>query len=149
MQPLIIDSNVLFKLLHQEYDSVVAEVFLDWCVVSGVALVMPTLFTYELVAISNRVNIATERVLELIELMEQTNLTLIKPTKSMWLQAEKIANQGNEKSGFPSMYDSIYHALAMSVNGIFVTADGKHYKKSHQHGAILLLQDWEQLTTVQ
>lgn len=145
MQTLTIDANVFFKILHQEHDSIVAEEFLDWCLLNEVPIVVPTLFAYELVAIANRVNISTERVLDMIELMEETNLTLLKPHKKMWRQAEIIANQGNPKSGFPSMYDSIYHAMAIDFNGVFVTADEKHFKKSHQFGSILLLRDWEQL----
>lgn len=145
MQPLIIDANVFFKILHQEHDSMVAEAFLDWCLLNDMAIIVPTLFAYELVSIANRVNISTERVLDMVELMEEINLTSLKPSKKIWQQAEIIANQGNPKSGFPSMYDSIYHAMAIDFKGIFITADEKHFKKSSQFGSILLLRDWEQL----
>lgn len=145
MQTLTVDANVFFKILHQEFDSEIAENFLDWCFINEITICVPTLFTYELVSIANRVNISSERVLDMIELMEETNLTSLKPTKKMWRQAEIIANQGNPKSGFPSMYDSIYHAMAIDLKGIFVTADEKHFKKSHEFGSMLLLRDWKHL----
>ena len=57
----------------------------------------------------------------------------------------KIASTGHEKSGFPSIYDSIYHALAIHEKAVFLTADKRHYEKSKSFGHICLLKDWENL----
>jgi predicted nucleic acid-binding protein len=41
------------------------------------------------------------------------------------------------------MYDSIYHALAIVEDGVFVTADNRHFEKVKNFGHIALLKDWE------
>ena len=38
--------------------------------------------------------------------------------------------------------DTLYHALAIENNGIFVTANQAYYIKAHQHGHIQLLSNW-------
>lgn len=45
---------------------------------------------------------------------------------------------GHEKSGFPSFYDSTYHAIAILNNCNFVTSDKKHYDKTKGLGHIEL-----------
>jgi N-acetylneuraminic acid mutarotase len=71
-------------------------------------------------------------------------INLESPDRFTWLQAEKICQSGHEKSGFPSMYDSIYHAMAIVRGGTFFTADKRHYAKSKKFGHIALLEDWEE-----
>lgn len=54
-----------------------------------------------------------------------------------------MARTGHDKSGYPSIYDSIYQSLAMQVEGVFLTADKKHFAKTKQFKHICLLKDWE------
>lgn len=53
-----------------------------------------------------------------------------RPNQKTWDLTEKISQRGQAKSGFPSMYDSIYHALAIKLDAIFLTADKKHDAKT-------------------
>ena len=53
----------------------------------------------------------------------------------------------HEKSGFPTIYDSIYHALAIQLDAVFLTADKKHYAKAKEYGHIKLLSEWETIFT--
>lgn len=77
--------------------------------------------------------------------IRKTMLTLVTPNRSAWLLAEKIAKAGHANSGFPSIYDSIYHALAIGASGTFITADGRHLAKTGGFGHAVLLKDWESL----
>lgn len=42
-----------------------------------------------------------------------------------------------------SFYDAVYHALALLVSGIFVTADKDYYKKTKSLGRVMLLKDYK------
>jgi predicted nucleic acid-binding protein len=55
----------------------------------------------------------------------------------------EICRTGHIKSGFPSFYDACYHALAMIHDCHFITADKRHFSKTHQLGNIVLLSDWQ------
>lgn len=41
------------------------------------------------------------------------------------------------------MYDSVYHAMAIINDGVFITSDKRHYEKTKSFGHITLLKDWE------
>lgn len=41
-----------------------------------------------------------------------------------------------------TFYDASYHALALSRQGIFLTADKKYYEKAKKMGGIMLLKDY-------
>lgn len=42
-------------------------------------------------------------------------------------QALKILASGHDKSGYPSIYDAIFHAMALCNQAVLVTADKRHY----------------------
>lgn len=142
---LLIDSNIFIKILQIEPDSQVAREFLSYCNQQNIGLLAPTLFKYEVanVCIKNHGNMMT--VLGVLDIYQQTSLSLIEPNRDCWLLAEKICQDGNDKSGHPSMYDSIYHAMAIQHNTTFVTAVNRHFVKAKQHGSINLLENWQTL----
>lgn len=144
-QSLVIDSNIFIKVLQLEPDSQTAREFLSYCNQYHINLVAPILFRYEVanVCVKNKVDMT--KILALLDIYLQHKLTLVEPNRDEWLLAEKICQNGHEKSGYPSMYDSIYHALAIQRNTIFVTADNRHLVKAKQHGSIILLNDWQTL----
>lgn len=41
-----------------------------------------------------------------------------------------------------SFYDAVYHALALTQGGTFITADEIYYKKTKKEGSIVLLKDF-------
>jgi len=53
--------------------------------------------------------------------------------------AVQIISQGHAKSGYPSIYDALFHAMALCNEAVFVTADKRHYAKTEQRGSICLL----------
>lgn len=40
------------------------------------------------------------------------------------------------------LFDTLYHALAIEINGIFITADEKYFNKACSFGHIQLLADY-------
>jgi len=142
---IVVDANIVVKLLHEEADSDTAQRFLKACVEHEARLVAPEHFTYEMMSVASRLGIDLAHVLDLQEGLRETMLTLVTPNRSAWLLAEKIAKTGHPNSGFPSIYDSIYHALAIEAAGTFITADGRHLAKAESFGHAKLLKEWQSL----
>ena len=140
---LVIDSNVFAKLFINEADSEIAKSFFTHCVSEDISLLAPTLFEYELLQIALYYSYPLSEVLVQLALYQQFNLSLINPDKKVWLQSEVIVSDGHKNSGFPSLYDSVYHALAINNNCHFITADKRHEAKTKQFGHIVLLDQWE------
>jgi predicted nucleic acid-binding protein len=57
-------------------------------------------------------------------------------------KALEISNTGHAKTGYPSFYDSAYHALALMNGGVFLTSDQQHMAKAAGFGSVVLLKDW-------
>jgi predicted nucleic acid-binding protein len=140
---IVLDASVAIKMLHEEQDSELAQAFLEKCVASNTRVFVPEHFFYELANVCQKLDIELVNALEFFDAMKGGVLTVITPNKSIWLLAEKISREGHIKSGFPSMYDSIYHAIAIESKGVFVTADRRHFAKTEKFSHICLLNNWE------
>jgi predicted nucleic acid-binding protein len=145
MTTIIIDSNIGAKLFTQEADSQQAVDLLSAGVLHKHTFLAPELFKYEIASIAFRKRIAIEPILDFFEEHVDKVVGYVKPSTLNWLKAEEISKSGNDKSGFPAMYDSIYQAIAIEHNGVFITADKRHYVKAEKHGHIALLEDWEKV----
>jgi len=73
------------------------------------------------------------------------NLEIVELDEKTILKAIDICVHGHEKSVFPSFYDASYHALAISNECQFITADKRHVAKTKNFGHVTLLQDWLEL----
>lgn len=142
---IVVDANIFAKLLFAEPDSAEARMFFKCCAKTNTKLIVPELFKYEIAQIARYYQHPLHKTLDIFAAHEQSILTTISPRREVWLLAEKIASDGHEKSGFPSIYDSIYQALAIDSNATFLTADKRHYEKAKKHGHIILLSEWESL----
>lgn len=141
----VVDANVFIKLFVKESDSVQAHKFFRAAVENNAMLLAPTLFRYEVWEAARVNGIPLDIALNLLAAQEGYCLHIIEPSRRHVLKAETIANKGHQKSGFPSMYDSIFHALAIESDGVFITADHKHYAKAKTFGHIALLSAWRKL----
>lgn len=142
------DSNVFMKLLYEEKDSYEAQVFFKTCAISKTQLIVPELFKYEIAEVTRYFKTPLRKTISFFQKLENSILTVVSPTKETWLLAEKIAQNGHEQSGYPSMYDSIYHAVAINEKAVFLTSDKRHYRKSHIFGHIELLENWENIFAI-
>jgi predicted nucleic acid-binding protein len=84
-------------------------------------------------------------VFDALNKMTQSILTVTSPNQATWDLAEEITQHGHPKSGYASMYDSIFHAIAIKSGGVFITADHKHYAKTKQLGHIKMFKGWESI----
>jgi predicted nucleic acid-binding protein len=98
-------------------------------------LVQPAHWLAEVIAVITRVRpeIAEQAIdyLTAMELKTQQDADILKAA----------ANLSQQYSHH--LFDTLYHALAIQLDAVFVTADDKYYRKAKNQGFIRLLKDWE------
>ncbi len=138
----VVDANIFGKLVLNEPDSSLADNFVCDAIQEESYFFVPTLFFYELIGLLKKNNIPVQDIREFIsEVHDKPYMKPIDLHSKLLLKSLEISQVGNKKSGFPTFYDSVYHALAILNNCDFITADKKLYVKTRQLGNIRLLRD--------
>jgi len=140
---VVIDSSVFCKLFLQEDDRQQA---IDLIVMLGekdCQIIVPSLFLYEVLSVATMSCYPTELANDLLIQHQKINLKLIEIDNETIHKAIEITKKGHQNSGYPSFYDSAYHALAIQNSSQFITADKRHKAKAQQFGYITMLADWE------
>ncbi len=138
MQRYVIDSSVFNKLYLDEADRDKAQYLFIMAAENKAELFAPDLLFLEVVNTAQRCGVPVKKVVELLE--AQKYLMIMRAINEQEQQmALKIISQGHPKSGCPSIYDSVFHAMAICNDAVFITADKRHYEKTKQLGAIKLL----------
>lgn len=142
---VVLDSSVFSKLFLQEDDRKQA---IDLILSLGekeYQIIVPSLFLYEVLSVATMSTYPTELVNDLITQHQKINLKLIELDNKTIHKAIEITKEGHPNSGYPSFYDSTYHALAIQNSCQFITADKRHKAKAQQFGCITMLADWKTL----
>ena len=139
---LILDANVVGKLFLNEDDRATARDFIAHLAQSRRQCFAPSILAFEVYGIAIHYGIEVSLPRQTLDRLTRSILTLIEPDGDLWARAYQIAQSGHPKSGFPSLADSLYHALAVDVGGTFVTADKRHLAKTKSIGHAVHLQDW-------
>jgi predicted nucleic acid-binding protein len=145
MTIVVPDASVCAKLFITEHDSEEANTFFTTCAYTNTRLVAPDLLIYEVAESIRYCDTPLKKVFSVMGVMRNSIMSITSPDRDTWYLAEEMTQQGHPKSGFPSMYDSIYHAMAIKLDAIFLTADKRHYAKTKQYDHIKLLEDWESI----
>ena len=140
---IVLDSCVFSKLFLEEADSYQASALIDCVIQNNIQMIVPSLFIYEVLSTVNIGNYPINEAYELIIDFQKTQLYTVELDKSCIEKTQIICETGHIKSGFPSFYDSCYHALAIINDCYFITADKRHFNKTQQLGHIVLLSNWE------
>lgn len=138
----VLDSSVYCKIFLPEKEQNHAKCFLRNCLDNKSKILVPHIFLAEVLNVVSRYdNISITNIWKALVLLEDTILTYVNTTPEYIDCAQKILASGNHKEGFPSFYDSLYHAIAIVENALFITADHRHYRKTSHYGHIKLLED--------
>ncbi len=140
---VVLDSGVFDKLFLAERDRDCAIEFLEHAKISGIALIAPSLFLYEVLAVAAPTSFGSDAAYDLIQDFIKAGFRLVELDGAVIRQAIAISNAGHPKSGYPTFYDASYHAVALVFGGVFLTADSRHKGKTESFGSVVLLQDWK------
>jgi predicted nucleic acid-binding protein len=137
----VIDACTFIKLFVKEDNSEVAIEFFRKAVIEDYSLYVPGIFIYEIFAICANKNLDAEKVLETFKAHNDGGLSVIDSSEKLLLSAFEMTKHGSKKSGYPSFYDCIYHAIAVEKKCYFITSDEKHIAKSKKFGFVKNLRD--------
>ena len=139
---IVVDASVFVKLFKEEEDSALARSFVDRMVELGEGYLAPSMVLYESFSAALHVELPLSEVGLLFNGFREFGLTIDDPTPEELALAEKIARTSAPGGGYPTLFDSIYHAMAIERRAVFVTADERHFRKAEQFGSVLLLSSW-------
>ncbi len=139
----VIDSCVFAKLFLKEDDRNKAIELLKDSVENNYKVYAPNIFIYEILNICAEKKLKKSEIFEALNQYQNCGLTIIIPSQEVFNKAIDMTSHGHRKSGHPSLYDCVYHALAIENDYIFITSDNKHYIKTKKFGSIELLKDYE------
>lgn len=141
MKKIVLDSCVFNKLFLNEFDRDEAIKLIDFLTTNSYKILVPDLFLYEVLAVAGGNNYPIKEAYLIIKSIK--NLHFVNIEENFIDKAIEICESGNQKSGFPSFYDSSYHSIAIENQCLFITSDKKHLAKTLHFGNIVFLENWE------
>jgi predicted nucleic acid-binding protein len=139
---IVIDASVFVKLFKTEDDSAAARALIDHVVVDEAPSLAPSIVLYETLSAALHIGHSFDKVGTLFEQLRTFGLVIREPTKDELMLAERIATTKAPTGGYPTLFDSIYHAMAIVRGATFITADERHMMKAGHFGSVALLADW-------
>jgi predicted nucleic acid-binding protein len=135
---VIVDASVsckwFFKESAQEQDTEQAIQLLKQVYSGQVTLVQPAHWLSEVIAVITCVR--PEIAEQAVDYLSAMSLKIHQDTESL-TTAVRLSRQLSHH-----LFDTIYHALAINLNAVFVTADDKYFRKAQSLGFIQRLDTW-------
>ncbi len=138
MHRYVIDSSVFNKLYLDEADRDKAQSLFIQAAENKAELLAPDLLFLEVVNTAQRCGIPVGEIVALLD-AQKCLMQMRTFNEQEQKMAVEIISKGHSNSASPSIYDAIFHAMAICNEAIFVTADKRHYEKTKQLGSIVLL----------
>jgi len=136
----VLDANVFLEYIYDRPLQEYAKKILHDGILRRVQILIPSLLLDEIseVLCGNLDDLeeVKNHLLYIEELAKQDILHIVVPNTEVRMKAIEIARMGNPKSGYPEWTDSLYHALAIFNDAIFITNDTKHLNKVKMLGHI-------------
>ena len=139
---VVIDSNLLIKSKLSEDESKKASKLIRNYITNDYVFIEPPIFEIEIYSVLIARGGDVKEVYSMINQLKKDNLKVVDMEFEYFNKACEIVESGNNKSGYPSLYDAIYHAIAVVEDIDFITADKKHYEKTKHFGNIKLFPDY-------
>ncbi|MEA1990639.1 MAG: type II toxin-antitoxin system VapC family toxin [Thermodesulfobacteriota bacterium] len=146
---IVPDANVFLEMIYGRQLQVIARQLISHAIANEIQLVAPSLLLDEITEVlcGNLDNLqkVQKHLLYLEQLVNEKVLLVVVPSLAIRMKAIEIARTGNPKSGYPELSDSLYHALAIVNDAIFVTNDFKHVAKVNRFGHVEKLADYQKV----
>ncbi len=146
---IVPDANVFLEVIYGRPLQAAAKQLISHAIANEIQLVAPSLLLDEITEVlcGNLDNLqkVQQHLLYLEQLVNEKALLIVVPSLAIRMKAIEIARTGNPKSGYPELSDSLYHALAIVNDAIFVTNDSKHVAKVNRFGHVEKLADYQKV----
>jgi len=146
---IVPDANVFLEMIYGRPLQATARQLISHAITNEIQLVAPSLLLDEITEVlcGNLDNLqkVKQHLLYLEQLVNEKALLVVVPNLAIRMKAIEIARTGNPKSGYPELSDSLYHALAIVNDAIFVTNDSKHVAKVNIFGHVEKLADYQKV----
>ncbi len=145
------DANVFFEYIYSRSLQKNARQLVEDAILDKIQLIVPSLLLDEITEVlcGNLDNIEEIQIhIQYLEtLAAEKVLHIVVPDSAVRMQAIAIARTGHAKSGYPELSDSLYHALAIMHDAVFVTNDRRHIAKTEIFGHIMPLAQygWDEI----
>ena len=142
MNKVVLDANIYVKLFKKEADSPRAINLVNKLVREGITIVEPSIVINETINTCevSKQDITTE-VCDFFRALIASNICLVEVDSALIQQTLEMTQQGHPKSGYPAFSDSMYQAIAIRENALFITANRSHYEKAKKFNHIVMLSD--------
>jgi predicted nucleic acid-binding protein len=146
---IVPDANVYLEMIFGRSLQMTARQLISHAIAGEIQLVAPSLFLDEITEVfygnlDDRQKVQ-QHLLYLEQLVNRKSLLIVVPSLAIRMKAIEIARTGNPKSGYPELSDSLYHALAIVNEAIFVTNDSKYVAKVNKFGHVEKLADYQKV----
>lgn len=142
----VLDANVFLEYIFNRSLEAHARQIIRDAIAGNITVFLPTLVLDEISEVlcgnMDEPKAIEEHLGFIEELIRMRVLTLVVPDISLRMRSIDMARQGHVKSGYPQWTDCLYHALAIIIDGVFLTNDRKHMAKTRMYGHVLALQDY-------
>jgi len=146
---IVPDANIFLEMIYARPLLTTAKQLISHAIANEIQLVAPSLLLDEITEVlcGNLDNLqkVQQHLLYLEQLVNEKALLIVVPSLAIRMKAIEIARTGNPKSGYPELSDSLYHALAIVNDAIFVTNDSKHVAKVNRFGHVEKLADYQKV----
>ena len=145
---VVIDSNIFIKIFKAEADSAQAKELLEYLLENQISIIAPQLLISETIDVCLYQKVTSAVALyDFFDVLIDSHILTPSLSKQTLRIACEMVDYGHEKSGYPTISDSLYHAYAITLGTKFITADGRHIKKTEKYGHAVLLKDWKSIFT--
>jgi len=143
---IVPDANIFLEMIYGRSLQMTARQLISHAIAGEIQLVAPSLLLDEITEVLcgnlDDLQKVRQHLLYLEQLVKEKALLIVVPSLAIRMKAIEIARTGNSKSGYPELSDSLYHALAIVNDAIFVTNDSKHVAKVNRFGHVEKLADY-------
>jgi len=130
----VVDTSVTVKLFLVEEQSEEAKQIYRQATRQEIMLLAPELTCYELISVLTQADMPLSEVKEHLLLFEKLvkdeAVTIVPYSFKILNKASEMASLDTGGQGYISSFDATFHALALLMDAVFITADEKHYQKT-------------------
>ena len=136
----VLDANVFLEYIYGRPLKSHSQQLIKDAILKKIKILIPSLLLDEVTEVlcGNLDNVEdVQKHLKYIEhLAKEEVINIVVRNCDVRMKAIEISRTGNQKSGYPELTDSLYHALAILNGAVFITNDKKYVSKVKQFGHI-------------